>query len=74
MILPCDYRLRQREFEYYESDNNKAGYSLDYHDISVRKYKLMLWKTVREILKIAGYDISSLENELVFDHSKGGKI
>jgi DNA polymerase, archaea type len=60
--------------EYYESDNNKAGYSLDYQDISVGKYKLLLWKTVREILKIAGYDISSLENELVFDHSKGGKI
>lgn len=60
--------------EYYECDGNKAGYSLDYQDISVRKYKLMLWKTVREILKIAGYDISSLENELVFDHSKGGKI
>jgi DNA polymerase I len=60
--------------EYYESDNNKAGYSPDYQDISVGKYKLMLWKTVREILKIAGYDISSLENELIFDHSKGGKI
>jgi DNA polymerase, archaea type len=56
--------------EYYETDNNKAGYSLNYQDISVRKYKLMLWKTVRDILEIDGYDISSLENELVFDHNK----
>lgn len=60
--------------EYYESDNSKTGYSLSYQDISVRKYKLMLWKTVKEVLEIAGYDISSLENELVFDHSKGDKI
>ena len=60
--------------KYYESDNNKAGYSLNYQDISTKKYKLMLWKTVAEILEIAGYDISSLENELVFDHSKGDKI
>lgn len=60
--------------EYYECDSNKAGYSLNHQDISVRKYKLMLWKTVKEILGIAGYEISSLENELVFDHSKGDKI
>jgi DNA polymerase, archaea type len=52
--------------EYYESDNSKTGYSLNHQDLSVRKYKLMLWKTVKEILEIAGYDISSLENELVF--------
>jgi DNA polymerase I len=60
--------------EYYESDNSKTGYSLDYQDISVRKYKLMLWKTVKEILEIAGYGISSLENELIFVHNKGDKI
>lgn len=60
--------------EYYESDSNKAGYSLNYQDISIRKYKVMLWKTVRDILEIAGYDISLLENELVFDHNKGDKI
>jgi DNA polymerase, archaea type len=50
--------------EYYESDNSKAGYSLNYQDISIRKYKLMLWKTVKEILEIAEYDISSIEQDL----------
>jgi DNA polymerase elongation subunit (family B) len=50
--------------EYYESDSNKAGYSLNYQDISIRKYKLILWKTVKEILEIAGYNISSLEQDL----------
>ena len=56
--------------EYYESDNNKEGYSLNYRDMSITKYKLMLWKTVKEILEIAGYDISSLENELGFDRKR----
>ena len=49
--------------EYYESDNSKTGYSLNHQDISIRKYKLMLWKTVKEILEIAGYDISSIEQD-----------
>ena len=50
--------------EYYESDNSKTGYSLSYQPISIRKYKLMLWKTVKEILEIAEYDISSIEQDL----------
>jgi hypothetical protein len=50
--------------EYYESDNSKAGYSTNYQDISIRKYKLMLWKAIKEILEIAGYDVRSLENEI----------
>jgi DNA polymerase, archaea type len=50
--------------EYYESDNSKAGYSMNYQDISIIKYKLMLWKTVKEILEIAEYDINSIEQDL----------
>ena len=52
--------------EYYESDNSKTGYSLSYRDISIRKYKLMLWKTVKEILEIARVVISSVEQDLGF--------
>lgn len=50
--------------EYYESDGNKEGYSLNPRDISIRKYKLTLWKTVKEILEIAGYNVSSIEQDL----------
>jgi hypothetical protein len=50
--------------EYYESDN-KEGYSLNPQHISIRKYKVMLWKTVKEILEIAGYDIAVIEQELI---------
>jgi hypothetical protein len=49
--------------EYYESDN-KEGYSLSPHEISIRKYKTMIWKAVKDILEIAGYDIAEIELEL----------
>jgi DNA polymerase, archaea type len=39
--------------EYFESDG-KEGYSLNPQDISVKKYKVMLWKTVKDVLDIAG--------------------
>lgn len=55
--------------EYFESDNNKDGYSVNPQDISFRKYKIMLWKTVKDILEIAGYDITTLENELILKDS-----
>jgi DNA polymerase I len=50
--------------EYYESDNNKEDYSLNCREISYKKYKLMLWKAIREVLEIAGYDVRSFENEI----------
>jgi DNA polymerase I len=50
--------------EYFESDS-KEGYSLNAQDVSSRKYKIMLRKAVRDILEIAGYDVSALEQELI---------
>jgi DNA polymerase elongation subunit (family B) len=52
--------------EYFESDN-KEGYSLNAEDISIRKYKIMLWKAVKDILEISGYDIASIEQELILN-------
>jgi hypothetical protein len=50
--------------EYYESDN-REGYSLNAQDISIRKYKAILWKAVKDILEITGYDIAAVEQELI---------
>jgi hypothetical protein len=55
--------------EYFESDS-KEGYSLNAQNIGFRKYKIMLWKAVKNILEIAGYDISMIENELVLNDMK----
>lgn len=43
--------------EYFEINNNKEGYSLNSQDISVKKYKIMLWKAIKDVPEIAGYDI-----------------
>jgi hypothetical protein len=51
--------------EYFETDNNKEGYSLNSQDISIKRYKIMLWKATKDILEIAGYDIASIEHELI---------
>jgi hypothetical protein len=37
---------------------------LNSQDISIKKYKIMLWKTIKDILEIAGYDIAAVEQEL----------
>jgi DNA polymerase elongation subunit (family B) len=52
--------------EYFESDS-KEGYSLNPQEISIRKYKVMLWKSVKDILEIAGYDIAALEQDIVLN-------
>lgn len=53
--------------EYYESDS-REGYSLNPQDISIRKYKIMLWKAVKGILQIAGYKIAAIEQELILNN------
>ena len=53
--------------EYFEADN-KEGYSLNPQEISNIKYKAMLWKAVKDILEIAGYDIAAIRQELIFDN------
>jgi hypothetical protein len=55
--------------EYYESDN-KEGYSLSPQEISIRKYKTMIWKAVMDILEIAGYDIAIYPADRYFYYYK----
>jgi hypothetical protein len=57
--------------EYFESDS-KEGYSIDPRDLSIKKYKIMLWKAVTDILQIAGYDVAALEQELILHSNKDG--
>jgi DNA polymerase, archaea type len=50
--------------EYFETDKNREGHSLNPQGISIKKYKIMLWKVIKDILEIAGYDIATVEREL----------
>ena len=49
---------------YYKSDNDD-GISLDPNDISIQKYKAMLWNSVKDILEITGHDITMIEQLLL---------
>jgi hypothetical protein len=59
--------------EYFETDKNREGYSLNPQDISIKKYKIMLWKAIKDILEIAGYDIATVKREL-FEPDKIGHM
>jgi hypothetical protein len=37
--------------------------------VSERKYKSMLWNTVKDVLEISDYDIVALERELILNYS-----
>jgi hypothetical protein len=32
------------------------------------KYKIILWKVIKDILEIAAYDIAGCEEEIILDH------
>ena len=53
--------------KYYESEN-KEGYSLNPQDISIKKYKIKLWRAVEDILEIAGFQVVTIEQELISNY------
>jgi hypothetical protein len=46
---------------WYESLANKRGYSTKIKDLSIKKYKQILWDKVKDIFGIIGNDIIELE-------------
>ncbi len=54
--------------QYYKSDNDD-GISLDPNDISIQKYKAMLWNSVKDILELTGHDIITIEQDLILNKS-----
>jgi len=53
---------------WYESLANKRGYSTKVRDISIAKYKEILWDKIEDILDIAGYNIDSIKAALFRTH------
>ena len=54
---------------WYESFANRRGYSTKIKDLSIRKYKHILWDKIQDMLEIAGYDIKAIEQELIIDEN-----
>jgi hypothetical protein len=51
---------------WYEPLANKRRYSTKVKDISVKKYKEILW----DMLAIAGYKVDDIKQQLIIDESK----
>jgi hypothetical protein len=53
--------------KYYKTgleEDGYKGYSTNYQDLNVDVYKEELWKLVKEILTLQGYDIQKLEEQV----------
>jgi DNA polymerase elongation subunit (family B) len=52
---------------WYESLANKRGYSTKIKDISIKKYKQILWDKVKDLVEIAGYNIVYIEHDILYE-------
>jgi DNA polymerase elongation subunit (family B) len=53
--------------KYYKTgqqENCYKDYSSNYQDLNIDIYKLELWNVVKEILRLLGYDIQSIEKQI----------
>ena len=55
---------------WYESLSNERGYSTKVKDISIKKYKEILWDKIEDMLEIAGYEVDKIKLEII----EGSKI
>jgi DNA polymerase, archaea type len=49
---------------WYESLSNERGYSTKVKDMSIKKYKEILWDKIKNMLEIAGYDVGMIRLKL----------
>jgi hypothetical protein len=51
---------------WYESLANKRGYSTKTKDLSVKKYKQIIWDKIEDLLEIAGYNVAKIKQALLY--------
>src|ERR671920_1556898 len=56
---------------WYESLCNKRGYSTKIKDISIKKYKEILWDKIDAMLEIAGYNAAKIKQDLLYESESG---
>ena len=52
---------------WYESLANKRGYSTQIKDLSIKKYKQILWSKIEDMLEIAGYELGKIKQDLLYE-------
>jgi hypothetical protein len=53
---------------WYESLSNKRGYSTMVKDLSVKKYKQILWDKIKDMLEITNYDVAKIKQDLPYEN------
>jgi hypothetical protein len=67
-VLGLELGASKGELVYwYESLANKRGYSTKIKDLSIKKYKQILWDKIEDMLEIAGYDITKMKQDLLYE-------
>jgi hypothetical protein len=59
--------------KYYKTgqeEDGYKGYSTNYQDLNIDVYKDELWKLVKEILTLQGYDIQKLEDQIFMEQEE----
>ena len=65
-VLGLELGASKGELVYwYESLTNKREYSTKIKDLSIKKYKQILWDKIEDMLAIAGYDITKMKQDLL---------
>jgi hypothetical protein len=52
----------------YESSANKRRYSSKIKDLSLKKYKQILWGKMKDMLEIADYNVAKIKQELLYEN------
>jgi hypothetical protein len=52
---------------WYESLANKRGCSTKIKDLSIKKYKEILWDKIKDMLEIAGYNVVKIKQDLFYE-------
>ncbi|HZC47898.1 MAG TPA: DNA polymerase domain-containing protein [Nitrososphaeraceae archaeon] len=56
---------------WYESLSNKRGYSTKIKDLSIKKYKQILWDKMEDMLEIAEYNVAKIKQDLLYESESG---
>jgi hypothetical protein len=48
--------------------SNHRGYSIKIKDLSVTKYKEILWNKIKDILEVAGYNVTDIKQRLLYEN------
>ena len=67
-VLGLELGAAKGELAYwYESLSNKRGYSTKIKDLSIKKYKQILWNKIEDMLEIAGYEVGKIKQDLLYE-------